>query len=262
MEILIPILTLGILGMIFGVSLTIASKKFSVQADPRLERISDLLPGSNCGACGQAGCFGFAESLLTGKLNPSNCRVSDEQTKQQIAELLGKSLEKEVKKIAILHCNGGIKVKDRFIYQGIEDCISANLVLGGQKECVFGCLGFGSCVKVCPFGAIKMGSEGLPLIDETKCTGCGKCVEACPKSLLSLVPIDKKYFVSCKSRDFGKKVLEVCSVGCIGCRKCEKACPTGAIKVIDNLAIIDYNICENKGQCFKVCPVKCIRKRS
>lgn len=261
MEILIPILTLGILGLIFGVSLSVAAKKLAVQVDPRLERIHGLLPGANCGACGGAGCFGFAESLLSGKANLDACRVSEEEAKEQIAQILGKKLEKKVKKVAVLRCNGGARVKDRFIYQGLQDCLAANLVLGGQKECVFGCLGFGSCVEVCPFGAIKMSEERLPIVDKNKCKACNKCVLICPKKLFTLVPVTHDVYVACNSRASGKETRAVCPVGCIACRKCEQICPADAIHVIDNLAVIDYTKCTSCGECVKVCPVKCILKR-
>ena len=261
MDILIPILTLGALGLLFGIGLAVASKRFTIQSDPRLERIHGLLPGANCGVCGKAGCFGFAESILSGKLSIDACKVADEKTKEIIAQLLGKKLERQVKRVATLHCYGGIRVKDKFLYKGIEDCVAANLVLGGQKECTFGCLGFGTCARVCPFGAISMNEERLPVVDEDKCTACGKCVEICPNPLFSLVPFDKIYAVRCKSLDIGKEVMTVCPVGCIACHKCEKACPTGAIKVIDNLAVIDYNICDNRAECFKVCPTKTIGTR-
>jgi RnfABCDGE-type electron transport complex B subunit len=258
MEILIPILTLGVLGIIFGIGLAVASKKLAVQVDPRLEKIHGLLPGSNCGACGRAGCFGFAEAVLSGKMKIDACRVSSDEVKKRIAAVLGRELIKDVKKAAVLHCNGGKKVKDRFIYQGIEDCVAANLVLAGQKECVFGCLGFGTCENVCPFGAIKMSDEGLPVIDAAKCKACNKCVEICPKKLFSLVPLTSKVYVACKSPDLGKDTKAVCPVGCIACKLCEKACPVDAIHVIDNLAIIDYNKYTSCGECVKVCPVKCI----
>jgi RnfABCDGE-type electron transport complex B subunit len=261
MEILIPILTLGFLGLIFGIGLAVASKRFAVHTDPRLEKIVGLLPGSNCGACGGAGCFGFAESILSGKLNIDACRVSQEAVKEQIAKLLGKTVEKKVKRIAVLHCNGGQKVKDRFIYQGIEDCVAANLVLGGQKECVWGCLEFGTCVKVCPFGAIKMSSEGLPIVDAAKCKACNKCVQVCPKKLFTLVPVTHNVYVACSSGDSGKDTKAVCPVGCIACKLCEKACKFDAIHVIDNLAVIDYNKCTSCGECVKVCPMKTIRTR-
>ena len=271
MEILIPIITLGVLGLIFGVGLAIASKRFAVKTDPRLEKIVGLLPGSNCGACGSAGCFGFAQAILSGKLGVDACRVSQEATKEKIAELLGKRLEKKVKTVATLHCNGGRKVKDRFIYKGIEDCVAANLVLGGQKECAWGCLGFGDCVRVCPFGAIKMSSEGLPIVDQDKCKACNKCVLICPKKLFSLVPVTHNVYpaplercgvyVACSSHDLGKDTKAACPVGCIACRKCEQACPVDAIHIIDNLAVIDYNKCTSCGECVKVCPMKTIRRR-
>ncbi len=261
MGILIPILTLGLLGLIFGVGLAIASRRLRVEVDPRLEKIHGLLPGSNCGACGGAGCFGFAESLLSGKLGVDACRVSEEAVREQIARLLGKRLEKKVKKIAALYCNGGTRVRDRFLYQGIKDCVAANLVLGGQKECDFGCLGFGTCVQVCPFDAIKMSSEELPVVDKDKCKACNKCVIVCPKKLFFLVPAMNKVYVACSSHDSGKDTKAVCPVGCIACRLCEKACKFDAIHVIDNLAVIDYNKCTSCRDCVVVCPMKTIRVR-
>lgn len=261
MEILIPVLTLGILGLLFGVGLAVASKRLAVKTDPRLEEIMGLLPGANCGACGGAGCFGFAESLLSGKLSIDACRVSAEAVKGEIAALLGQKLEKKIKKTALLHCNGGKKVKDKFLYQGIETCVAANLLLGGPKECVYGCLGFADCVVVCPFGAITMSAEGLPVVDPDKCRACNKCVLSCPKKLFSLVPVTQSVFVACSSHILGKDTKVVCPVGCIACRICEKTCRFDAIHVIDNLAVIDYNKCTSCGECVKVCPMKTIWAR-
>ncbi|MDD4954175.1 MAG: RnfABCDGE type electron transport complex subunit B [Candidatus Omnitrophica bacterium] len=261
MEILIPILILGTLGLLFGVGLAFASKKLAVQADQRLEKIHGLLPGANCGACGGAGCFGFAEGILSGKMEISACRVAEEKVKEQIAAILGQKIEKKVKRTALLHCNGGRKIKDRFDYNGIKDCVAANLALGGQKECAFGCLGFGTCVKVCPFGAISMSGQDLPVVDKDKCKACNKCVLVCPKKLFELVPVSAKVYVACSSHDTGKDTKAVCPVGCIACRLCEKACKFDAIQVIDNLAVIDYLKCTSCGECVKVCPMKTIQVR-
>ncbi|MFA4983698.1 MAG: RnfABCDGE type electron transport complex subunit B [Candidatus Omnitrophota bacterium] len=261
MEILLPVITLGVLGLFFGVGLAIASKRLAVHVDPRLEQIHGLLPGSNCGACGGAGCFGFAELVLSGKLPVDACRVSEQDAKEKIARILGQSLGKSIKKIATLHCYGGKKVSDRFVYAGIEDCVAANLALGGQKSCSWGCLGFGTCVKACPFGAISMSDEGLPVVDEAKCKACNKCVEACPKKLFSLVPLAQKVYMACSSHDAGRDTRAACPVGCIACRLCEKACKFDAIHVVDNIAIIDYNKCTSCGDCVKVCPMKTIRTR-
>lgn len=261
MFIIIPVITLGALGLLFGLGLALASKKLAVKTDPCLEKIFGLLPGANCGACGGAGCFGFAEELLKGEMDINACRVIEEKEKEEIAELLGKKVEKQVKKSAVLHCNGGTKVEDRFSYEGINDCISANLLLGGQKKCVFSCLGFGTCVKACPFGAITMSKENLPLIDADKCKACNKCVQVCPKGLFSLIPHAAKIHVACNSHYPGKDTKAVCPVGCIACRLCEKTCKADAIHVIDNIAVIDYDKCTQCGECVKVCPVKCIVTR-
>jgi len=262
MEILIPVLTLSILGLIFGIGLAIASKKLCVNTDPMVEVVYAHLAGANCGACGMAGCMGFAESLVSGGSTLDKCPVTEPVKKKEIAELLGHEMHGKLKMIAVLHCGGGNKVKDRFQYTGIKDCIAANLLAGGQKACVYGCLGFGTCAKACPFGAIKMNEEtGLPEVDYDKCTACGKCVAACPKKLFNLTPIDKDYHTNCSSLDFGKAVLDVCPVGCIACHKCEKSCPVQAIKIVNNLAIFDYNKCQDKGECLKVCPTKCIVKK-
>lgn len=262
MNILVPILTLGGLGVFFGMGLALASKKFCVTGDPRIEKIYARLPGSNCGACGMPGCMGFAEGLIKGTCTVDKCALSDEAARQDIAMILGVEVKKKIKQVAVLHCNGGSKrVKNKFIYNGIKDCISANAIMQGPKACVYGCIGYGTCVAACPFGAISMNEEGLPVVNEDKCTACGKCVAICPKKLFSLAPVTKVYAVRCKSLDFGKKVLDVCSVGCIACHKCEKACPVKAIQIIDNLAVFDYHICDNRGECFKVCPVNAIARK-
>ncbi len=261
MEILIAILVLGSLGLLFGIGLAIASKKLAVQVNPKLEEVSHLLPGANCGACGNPGCFGFAENLLAGKTTLEKCRVCNEEVKEKIAKIMGVTLEKQTKKIATLHCNGGIRVKDKYLYNGVDDCIAANLVLGGQKSCVYACLGFGTCVLACPFGAITMSAEKLPAVDKVKCRSCNKCVLACPKKLFLLVSVIYPVYVACSSHDLGRDVKSVCPVGCIACKLCEKTCRFDAIHVIDNLAVIDYHKCTSCKECVAVCPTKTIRIR-
>ena len=259
------ILTLGALGIFFGLVLAYAARKFSVPVDPTIERILVFLPGANCGSCGKAGCQGFAQALLKGEMNLESCSVMAEQNRQAIADILGLKLTHKEKLVSSLHCCGGLHAKDRFIYEGIEDCIAASLTMGGQKECRWGCLTFGTCVGACPFGAIEMTGEGYPRVIEEKCTACGICVQTCPKNLYTLIPFDARrapIYVACSSLDNGKAVLTVCGTGCIACRKCEQVCPKGCMKVVDNLARIDYAICDGCGQCVRVCPTKVIKVRA
>lgn len=261
MEIITAIVTLGALGLLFGVGLALASKRLAVQVDPRLEKIHGLLPGANCGACGGAGCFGFAEDVLSGRLSVDACRVAEHGAKEQIADILGKAISAKTKLTAALHCYGGAKVSDRFLYKGIQTCAAAHMLLGGQKACAYGCVGFGDCVRVCPFDALRMTLEGLPEVALDKCRACNKCVLVCPKKLFSLIPATHKVFVACRSFDIGKNTRAACPVGCIACRKCEQICPEDAIVVVENLAVIDYNKCTSCGKCVVVCPMKTIRER-
>lgn len=252
------------LGIFFGFILAYAAKRFHIPADPMIEKILVRLPGANCGSCGKAGCMGFAQALLAGELDLHSCSVAAAENKKSIAELLGLQLEGKAKKVSSLHCCGGHHAKEKYLYGGMKDCLAASLVLGGQKECKYGCLTYGTCVGACPFGAIEMTGEGIPRIIESKCTACGICVNVCPKGLYHLIPHDPakaRVYVACSSLDMGKVVMSVCGVGCIACRRCEKACPHGAVTVIDNLARIDYEKCSGCLECVKVCPTKVIKVR-
>ena len=262
MDIIVPVLTMTVLGLVFGLGLAYALKLFRIEVDPMVALIISRLPGANCGACGKAGCSGFAEALKRGEVVPANCVVAKEESRSAIAEILGIEDTKKLKKIATVLCNGGSNAVNKYEYRGIRHCKAASLLFGGYKTCSFGCLGFGDCVKACPFGAIKMTSSGLPEVDPKKCTACGKCVKACPKGLFTLLPAEKFYYVRCSSKDPGAIVARVCKAGCIACRKCEKACPKQAIKVESNLSKIDCAKCENIGKCFEVCPTKVIVRRN
>lgn len=263
MDILIPILVLGSLGLLFGAGLAIASKLLVTKNDSRIEAIHGLLPGSNCGACGGAGCFGFAESILSGKLPLEACKVSSEQAKGKIAAILGIKFEAKSKTAAVVHCNGGTnRVKDKFIYEGITDCNLANLTLGGPKECTWGCIGFGTCAKACTFGAITMSEENLPIVNHDKCTACGKCVKSCPKKLFSLVPLSENIYVSCNSHDAGDATIKVCPVGCIACGICTQI-KDSPFYIEENLSYVDYKKpnAQAMEEARNKCPTKCILKK-
>ncbi|MBI4652010.1 RnfABCDGE type electron transport complex subunit B [Candidatus Desantisbacteria bacterium] len=246
----------GGMSFIFGACLTYVSYKFAVVLDPRKELLLKILPGVNCGACGFAGCGNYADKLAAGEiLSPNLCVPGSDAVAREIAKILGideVSCKNPCK--AVIICGGGSKeAVKQFEYDGVYTCKGANLIAGGNKVCKYGCIGFGDCTRVCPFDAIHMSNNGLPVVNN-KCNGCGKCINECPKKVLTLV--DNKHFVNilCHSNDKGVLVRKICTKGCIGCMKCVKACPTQAIEYENFLAKINYTKCNNCGECIKVCP--------
>ncbi len=249
------ILSMGGIGVILALGLGLASKKFHVEVDERIQQVEEVLPGINCGACGFAGCSSFAEAVINGEAEINGCPVGGEVVAEKIAEILGVEGETNETVKAQLLCGGGIKeTKKLSEYSGIQTCKAAESINGGTKSCQYSCMGFGDCMEVCPFDAIEMSENGLPIIDKEKCTGCGKCVVACPKNIITLAPEDKLNHIRCSSHDPGKVVSKICEVGCIGCSLCVKACPVDAITMEDNLAVIDYDKCINCGICSEKCP--------
>lgn len=259
-EIIIAAAVLGSLGVVFGIGLSYASKVFSIEVDERVVQIREILPGANCGACGFAGCDAFADAIVSGKAKVNDCPVGGDAVAQKAAAIMGVKAEGVKRSAARVLCNGRCSVsKEKYIYQGIDDCFAAAQLFGGHKACSYGCLGHGSCVKACAFNAIDI-TGGIARVIEDRCRACGKCVEACPKGLIQMIPKDKKYSVMCLSKDKGPVTKKNCEVGCIGCTKCVKACSYGAISMDGSLAKIDYDKCVNCGECALVCPTMAIRK--
>ncbi|MFC1510888.1 RnfABCDGE type electron transport complex subunit B [Candidatus Margulisiibacteriota bacterium] len=260
--ILIGLLTMGGLGLFFAAVLAVASEKLKVQEDPQVEKINEALPGLNCGACGYTGCHDLAEKFAKQKtLDNLRCPLGGAETEEAIAKILGIELGKIVRIRAIVNCGGGkSQAGDRAVYQGAQTCAAADLVAGGPKACTYGCTGFGDCVTVCPFDAIHMGPENLPIVDGPKCTACGLCVEACPRKIIDLVSCDNRIVVNCNSHDKGAVVRKVCKVGCIACNICVKQVPEG-YKIENFLAKVNYDKGDAAAEpAIAKCPTKCIVK--
>lgn len=253
--ILIPGLILGGLGVLFGILLGVADKKFRVEKDETEEQVRALLPGANCGGCGRPSCDALAKALCEGKARPNDCVVNTAEKALAIGKLLGVEVSAPTRMQAVVKCQGKEGVcKDRYDYEGIHDCDAAAMVMNGRKACDVACLGFGNCEKVCVFGAIRMGDKGLPEIDPEKCTGCGRCAEECPKGVIELMPYGTKAQVLCRNQNAGKDVRAICSKGCISCKMCEKACKFDAIHVDSGVAVIDYDNCTGCLCCVEKCP--------
>ena len=227
------IVVLGVLGALFGLVLAVASKVFEVKKDPREEAVLSHLAGANCGGCGYPGCAGCAAA---------------------IAAIMGLEAPSGERQVAFVRCNGGTNAKKRFDYVGVKDCMAATKVAAGPLDCSFGCLGFGTCVSACQFGAMTIGPNGSAVVDPDKCTACMACANACPRHLITSVPASKKVHVACANQDKGKAAMSVCANSCIGCGLCQKECKKDAIHVENGVAVIDYEKCVGCKLCTKVCP--------
>jgi electron transport complex protein RnfB len=255
MNVVTAALALGLIGLAFSLLLAFFHRRFAVHVDPRLEQLIALLPGSNCGACGQAGCQGLAEAILGGKAEVTGCIAGGSAVALAVAQFMGVAVDVQEDRVAYVACRAGrTTARMKYTYEGVENCQAAHLLFGGDKLCADGCLGLGSCVRACPFGAINVTVDGIALVDTGKCTGCTKCVAACPRNVISMVPNRQSVLVGCSNHDRGRRAKEVCDIACTACKICEKSCPEAAIVVTANLAVIDYGKCTECGICVAKCP--------
>lgn len=258
------IIVLGIIGLASAVILYFVAQKFKVEEDTRIDVVTELLPGANCGGCGFPGCRGFAEACVKAEsLDNMLCPVGGLPVMCKVSEILGHAVCQATPKIAVVRCNGSCANRPRTSkFDGARNCKIAAQLYAGETNCSYGCLGYGDCVEACQFDAIVINPEtGLPVVNEDKCTACGACVKACPKKVIELRnkgPKNRRVFVSCINKDKGGVARKACSAACIGCGKCQKVCPFGAIRIENNLAYIDFELCRSCRKCVNECPTGAI----
>ena len=258
MTIVYAVLALGMLGLLLGLLLHYADKKFHVDADPRLAEIRACLGGANCGACGYAGCDAFAQAVADGEAAPEKCAPAGPAGAAKMAAVLGVSAEAKEPVTARVLCQGISGVaKERYRYDGYASCLVASEIAGGPKTCRFACIGMGDCMDRCVFHAISM-QDGIAHIDEALCTGCVVCVDVCPRHVIRLFPASQSVMVRCRNTDVARTAREVCMDACIGCGRCKKNCEYDAIIVENGCAHILPEKCVRCGKCAELCPCKCI----
>ncbi|MCB9886633.1 MAG: RnfABCDGE type electron transport complex subunit B [Planctomycetes bacterium] len=229
------------LGVLLGAMLAFAYRFLRVPEDPRTARVEQLLPGTNCGGCGEPGCRAFAEALTAGARQPSGCTVAGPEAVAAIAAFLGVDAGALDRKVARLHCAGGkAQAVQIAAYDGFESCRGAHVTGGGGKGCSWGCLGLADCQRVCDFGAITMNDNGLPVVDVDKCTACGDCVVACPRDLFELLPLRQPLLVQCRVPLAGEAARQLCTAACDACGRCVQDAPEGLLRMVDNLPVVDY----------------------
>lgn len=257
--VLSAVIVVGAVGIFVGIFLGIAGLFFKVETDEREEKVLQALPGNNCGGCGYAGCSNLAAAIVKGEAPANACPVGGAAAAKKISAIMGTEAGDSTRMTAFVHCSGDCeKANIDYEYSGAEDCrILAFVPGGGPKSCNSGCLGYGTCVKECPFDAISI-KNGIAVVDKEKCRACGKCVAACPKKLISLIPYREGYAVACSSSDKGPVTMKACSAGCIGCGICVRTCPQKAVTVTEFHASIDQGKCVGCGLCAEKCPKKAI----
>jgi electron transport complex protein RnfB len=227
--------------LLFGVLIAVVQNRFRIFEDPQIDATVELLPGTNCGACGAPGCRAFAEALVAGDQQPASCTVMGPDARQDVAELLGVEAGEANQRVARLLCAGGTDVAvQEAEYRGFASCKAAASVAGGGKGCTWGCLGLADCEDACDLDAIRMGPGRLPLVAPEMCTACGDCVDACPKDLFVIMPLEHHLIVQCRSELEGDEAEGLCQVACNGCGKCALDAEEGLIDMVSGLAVIDY----------------------
>lgn len=263
------VVVLGLVAAGAAVILFVVAKKFRVDEDPRIDEVTEMLPGANCGGCGYPGCRGLAEALVAaadkGDLGNLMCPPGGNDVMNRIGEYLGLAVEEAGPTVAVVRCGGTrAKAPAKLDYDGPERCAIAHTLFAGESGCPYGCLGLGDCVTACDFDAIHMNADtGLPEVDDEKCVSCGACVTACPRNLIEIRPQGRKgrrVWVACLNREPGGVARKACKAACIGCGKCVKACPdkVQAITLENNLAYIDPAKCIGCGKCILACPTGAI----
>lgn len=258
LPILYAIAALGGLGILFGIVLGLADKKFAVEVDERVSAVRAAVAGANCGACGYPGCDQYAAAVVRGDAAANACTPGGAKTVKAIAAIMGVSADAQEQMVARVRCQGNCeRVTTRYDYSGVHSCRAVSGISGGPNACEFGCVGYGECISVCAFGAISL-VDGIAVVDDNVCTGCGMCVSVCPRNIIQMLPKDQTIVVMCRNEAIGRIARLQCKTACVGCKRCEKACPTESIKVVKGVAVIDETTCTRCGACIPVCPMHCI----
>lgn len=263
MAIFLAFIVIAVLGLVLGIGLQFAEGKLKVEKDEKLEELEASMPGANCGGCGFAGCSAYAAAVYKGEAEPGLCSPGGAALAKKMGEILGVEVEAKEREVAFIFCQGGADVTAKeFDYDGMGDCNAASLVLGGPNGCKEGCLHLGSCMAVCPTGAISRNEKGNLVVDKEKCIGCKKCTKVCPNGVIRMVPYSAKYLVACNNHESGAKVRTYCQVGCIGCKMCELKVENSPFKVDNFLSSNNYSMDQgNAGKAAEICPKKCIIER-
>ena len=158
------IASLTSLGLGLGALLGIAAKKLRVETNPVVDDIAKLLPGTQCGQCGFAGCSSAAEAIAAGNAPVTACPPGGRTLAEEIANKLGVSID----------------------LSGFKD---ETPIFAYVREAT--CIGCTRCFKVGPTDAIIGAPKQIHAVVRDACTGCKACIDVCPTECLTAIPIEQ-----------------------------------------------------------------------
>ncbi len=163
---LTAIIVLTILAIIFGLLLGYAAIRFKVEGDPVVDQIDAILPQTQCGQCGYAGCRPYAEAIAKGEADINQCPPGGEAVIHSLADLLGR----DAKPLSAEH--GEAKEEKTVVIIDEKICIGCTL-----------------CIQACPVDAILGSAKHMHTVIAEECTGCNLCIPPCPVDCIYIVPL-------------------------------------------------------------------------
>ena len=105
-SIVLSVLVVGGAGLLIGLLLGIAGKKFEVKTDERITAVREALPGNNCGGGGYPGCDGVAEAIVNGQAPVTACPVGGAEVAKKIGKIMGEEVADAARMTAFVKCGG------------------------------------------------------------------------------------------------------------------------------------------------------------
>ncbi len=257
--VVIAIVFVSSLSFVITFTITVIGRFFYTDVDPMILQVLEVLPNTDCGVCGYAGCMKYSDAIINNNEAIDLCRPGSSAAENEIRKALGRDKPAKVKSVAKIFCLGDNETSIReYDFNGDNYCQSVHNFFGGDKACKYGCLGMGDCMRICPVGAIKRDEYHRVWIDANVCNGCKKCIDICPTKVIKMVPVKGGYFVACSNHDEGMVVGKICKKGCTACGICERTAGAGRIYVDDNLARVVYDSNVDLYDASMKCPVDVI----
>ena len=157
------LISLGLLGLLLGLGLALAARRFRVEDDPVADSINRILPQTQCAQCGYPGCRPYAQAIASGEAEINQCPPGGEAVIRALADLLGREP-------MALNAENGVHKPPAVAVIDEAACIGCTL-----------------CIQACPVDAILGASKFMHTVIAAECTGCELCLPPCPVDCITMV---------------------------------------------------------------------------